>query len=145
MDGVARYHERFFSQARPNAHASPRPHSRTRTPNSHTSAAPFGGGPENPPRPDRASPRPSAARDSTYSNRRPKRQPNVQGRRLLSCAPAPLLPRAPRERQQPSALLPSGSPPRCSRGTQELFYSRAAEGSLPAVSWLHPPIQACGH
>ena len=29
--------------------------------------------------------------------------------------------------------------------SQATFYARAANGTLPAVSWLHPPIQACDH
>ena len=29
--------------------------------------------------------------------------------------------------------------------SQELFYRWAAEGTLPALSWVHPPLQACDH
>ena len=29
--------------------------------------------------------------------------------------------------------------------SQATFYAQAAAGALPAVSWLHPPIQACDH
>ena len=29
--------------------------------------------------------------------------------------------------------------------SQELFYEAAANGTLPAFSWVHPPIQACDH
>ena len=29
--------------------------------------------------------------------------------------------------------------------SQETFYARAANGSLPQFAWLHPPIQACDH
>jgi len=29
--------------------------------------------------------------------------------------------------------------------SQTLFYRHAAEGTLPAFSWVHPPIQACDH
>jgi len=29
--------------------------------------------------------------------------------------------------------------------SQEVFYARAANGTLPAFSWVHPPIQACDH
>jgi len=29
--------------------------------------------------------------------------------------------------------------------SQQTFYERAANGTLPAFSWLHPPIQACDH
>jgi len=29
--------------------------------------------------------------------------------------------------------------------SQELFYQWAAEGTLPALSWVHPPLQACDH
>ena len=29
--------------------------------------------------------------------------------------------------------------------SQELFYEQAAAGTLPAFSWVHPPIQACDH
>ena len=28
--------------------------------------------------------------------------------------------------------------------SQTLFYERAANGTLPALSWIHPPIQARG-
>ena len=27
--------------------------------------------------------------------------------------------------------------------SQEVFYLRAANGTLPPFSWLHPPIEAC--
>ena len=29
--------------------------------------------------------------------------------------------------------------------SQEVFYQRAANGTLPQFSWLHPPIEACDH
>ena len=29
--------------------------------------------------------------------------------------------------------------------SQEVFYDRAANGTLPGFSWLHPPIEACDH
>jgi len=29
--------------------------------------------------------------------------------------------------------------------SQTLFYERAANGTLPSFSWVHPPIQACDH
>ena len=29
--------------------------------------------------------------------------------------------------------------------SQERFYEEAASGTLPAFSWLHPPLQACDH
>ena len=29
--------------------------------------------------------------------------------------------------------------------SQDLFYEAAANGTLPAFSWVHPPIQACDH
>jgi phospholipase C len=29
--------------------------------------------------------------------------------------------------------------------SQEIFYERAANGTLPSFSWIHPPIQACDH
>ena len=29
--------------------------------------------------------------------------------------------------------------------SQEHFYNWSAAGTLPAFSWVHPPIQACDH
>ena len=29
--------------------------------------------------------------------------------------------------------------------SQDVFYAQAANGTLPAFSWLHPPLQACDH